>query len=578
MKFGPKQRYCVLAAAIASMGISGAATAMPLDKELVGLVASHPMIKSARKSVDAAEKAIDVAKAGYLPKVNLSSDAGPERIDTSLKTDMNRFKNSLTIEQNLFAGGRTEAGVSIAEIDFASQQNSFRSVVQSTLLEGITAYMQVSRYLTLSSIAKRNEATTQRQLNLEDERVQRGGGIAVDVLQAKTRLQIAKERRVFYEQGLRDAVANYQQVFGHQPDLTAMQEADVPATRMAKTVDEAIELSHTLNPSLKEALLLSQKAQRQISLESAGMLPTLDLVGLQGREHNANAVPKRLESSLLLKLNWNLYSGNETTSRKEAATLYHESVTEREVGVVRKVDELVRNAWNQLINGRERQELLENASNISYEVMQNRKRLRDAGKETAINVLDSEVEYFSVLSNRVNATYDTKLGGYRLLAATGNLSPELLGMTDGKFAVPVKPLVLQVAEVDSEGAAPAPVPAKTESVAVPANDEGIKAVLAKWAAAWAARDVKVYLATYATNFVPKDGMPRAVWMKQRAKRLTQAEWIKVDIKDVKVEMLPGGGAKVTFVQDYASNLFSENTSKTLELAETGSGWQIVTER
>ncbi|WP_147383969.1 hypothetical protein [Noviherbaspirillum sedimenti] len=52
---------------------------------------------------------------------------------------------------------------------------------------------------------------------------------------------------------------------------------------------------------------------------------------------------------------------------------------DREVAVVNKTDETVRIAWNQLINGREREELLASAAGISYDVMQNRKRLRDAG-------------------------------------------------------------------------------------------------------------------------------------------------------------------------------------------------------
>lgn len=579
MKNCPRKRQNQLMVALACIGVAGTAASQPLDMELAGLLESHPLIKSARKSVEASEKAITAAKAGYLPKVNFSMDGGREHIEVAAKSDLNRFKNALTIEQSLFAGGRTETQVSIAEIDFASQQNSFRSVVQSTLLEGITAYLQLDRYLTLVAIAKRNEATTQRQLNLEDERVQRGGGIAVDVLQAKTRLQIAKERRVFYEQGLRDAVASFQQVFGHAPDLATMQDADIPAGKLAKSVEEAIELSHAQNPSLKEALLLSQKAQKQIRLESVGMLPSLDLVATEGREKNTNALPSRLESSVLLRLNWNLYSGGETTARKEAATLYHTSVTERETAVLRKVDELVKTAWNALNNGRERQELLLNASNISYEVMQNRKRLRDAGKETAINVLDSEVEYYSVLSNRYNATYDTRLSAFRLLAATGNLVPEVLGIGEGKFAIPVSPLKLDVPEVES--AVPAPAAPKAESAPQPvAADEGqmVRAAVEQWAQAWAARNVDAYLAAYAPAFVPKDGVTRSAWARQRGKRLSQAEWIKVEVKDLKVEVLPNGGARAEFVQDYASNSFKESAAKVLELANAGSGWLIVAER
>jgi len=344
--------------------------------------------------------------------------------------------------------------VEIADIDYAAQDNSLRSTTQDLLLEGITAYVQVARYQTLIAIARRNEDTTQRQLQLENQRVERGGGIAVDVMQARARLQLVKERRVFYEQGLRDAVANYHQVFGHAPQLAGMQELGIFKDRIPKSLDAALEQGRDQSPRLKEAYLQSKKAQKQIGVERSGMLPSIDLVGTRGAEKNVNAIARRDETSVLVRFNWNLFAGFETSSRTEAATILHQASLDREVAVVNKTDETVRVAWNQLINGREREELLASAAGISFDVMQNRKRLRDAGKETAINVLDAEVEYYAVLSNKFNATNDTLIGSYRLLAAIGALTPAALGLSDGKFALPVKPLSLDVGKLDAEIAAP----------------------------------------------------------------------------------------------------------------------------
>jgi adhesin transport system outer membrane protein len=93
-----------------------------------------------------------------------------------------------------------------------------------------------------------------------------------------------------------------------------------------------------------------------------------------------------------------------------------------------------------LINGRERLDLLADAANISKTVMEDRKKLRDAGKETALSVLDAEVEYYGVLANKINAMFDTRIGSYRLLATMGKLTPALIGLDGGKFRLPVKPL------------------------------------------------------------------------------------------------------------------------------------------
>ncbi|WP_164931908.1 TolC family protein [Janthinobacterium sp. 17J80-10] len=444
-----------VAALITAMVMSTPAWARSLESELQGLLVEHPLLKSVRKSVQASDKGRDVAAAGYYPRFSISGDSGKEKIDTQTSiTDLNRRKLTATIEQNLYAGGRTAAAVEIADIDYSAQDNSLRSTTQDLLFEGITAYVQVARYQTLIAIARRNEETTQRQLQLENQRVERGGGIAVDVMQARARLQLVKERRVFYEQGLRDAVANYHQVFGHAPELAGMQELGIFNDRIPKSLDAALAQGRDQSPRLKEAYLQSKKAQKQIAVERSGMFPSVDLVGTRGAEKNVNAIARRDETSVLMRLSWNLFAGFETTNRTEAATIQHQAALDREVAVINKTDEAVRIAWNQLINGREREELLASAAGISYDVMQNRKRLRDAGKETAINVLDAEVEYYAVLSNKFNAMNDTLIGSYRLLAAIGTLTPAALGLTEGKFALPVKPLSLDVVKLDAEIATP----------------------------------------------------------------------------------------------------------------------------
>ena len=449
------------------IAISTPAFSVPLADELKNLLVNHPLLKSSRKVSDASDAGRNVAQASFYPKITISGDSGNEKItsqsyrqDSNLAlgnngaitpatgSDLSRRKLTATIEQNLYAGGRSKAAIDLAELDYEAKQNSLQVTTQDVLLEGISAYVQVGRYLTLIALAARNEETTQRQLSLEGQRVERGGGIAVDVLQARARLQLVRERSVFYMQGLRDASANYHQVFGHAPDLAHMEELGIFTDRLPGSLEAAIEQGRQQNPRLKEAYFDSKKAQKQIGVERAGYMPTIDLVGQHSKDKNVNAIAQRDESSLLLRFNWVLFSGLETTYRTKAAGANFDALIEREASVINKSDEAIRVTWNQLINGREREQLLESAASISYDVMQNRKRLRDVGKETAINVLDAEGEYYGVLSNKVNATNDTRIGSYRLLAATGALTPEALGLVDGgRFALPVQPLALDVGKL-----------------------------------------------------------------------------------------------------------------------------------
>ena len=425
--------------------------AADLQSELIYLRDNHPMLRATSFALTAAEKRETAAKAGWFPKVDIASESGPEKITTTpyasgapsptpQATDLQRKKQAVTVTQNLFNGGRTLATTNVAKIERQMKDADRSATSQEVLLEAITAYLNVLKNQMLISLSAINEETTKRQLDMEKQRVERGGGVIVDELQAATRLQIVRERRVVYEQGMRDAVSSYEQVFSKSPDLKMFQDVDIIKSRMPVSVEAAIEDAETNNPRLLAAHLATERTYRLIGMENAGFMPNVDLVGTHNRERDAGQLYRKEEDSVLLKMNWNLFSGRETLSRAQAAAYDYRESAEKEKSTSNKTKESVRVAWNQYKKGIERLELLDSAVKTSQGVMRGRKKLRDAGKETALAVLDSEVEHFGLLANKVNAMIDAKMGSYRLLSALGKLDIESLNLEQGKFEIPVQPI------------------------------------------------------------------------------------------------------------------------------------------
>jgi adhesin transport system outer membrane protein len=447
----------MISAAIACLGVSQGMAA-DLQSELIYLRDHHPMLRASSFAVTAAEKRETAAKAGWMPKVDLAAERGPEKITTTpyaggqpsptpSSTDLSRQKQAVTVTQNLFNGGRTLATTGVAKVERQMKDAERSATSQEVLLEAITAYLNVLKNQMLISLSEINEQTTKRQLEMEKLRVERGGGVIVDELQAATRLQIVRERRVVYEQGMRDAISSYEQVFGKTPELKEFQDVDIIKNRMPASVDVAIEDANNSNPRLVGARLASERAYRLISMENAGFMPNVDLVGTHNREKDAGQLYRKDEDSVLLKLSWNLFSGRETLSRAQAASYDFRESSEKEKNISNKTRESVRVAWNQYKKGIERLELLETAVKSSQGVMKGRKKLRDAGKETALAVLDSEVEHFGLLANKVNAMIDSKMGSYRLLSALGTLDIESLNLDSGKFEIPVQAIDKAVKEL-----------------------------------------------------------------------------------------------------------------------------------
>jgi len=167
-------------------------------------------------------------------------------------------------------------------------------------------------------------------------------------------------------------------------------------------------------------------------------MPSFDVAVTHNRDNNAAGLYKRDEDSVLLKMSWNLFSGGETVKRASAAAYDQKEAMEREINARNKTYEAVRMAWNQYQKGVERVELLENATKTSRAVMNGRKKLRDAGKETALAVLDAEVEHFGVLANKVNAMIDARIGSYRLLSTIGMLNINQLNIDGDQIELPVR--------------------------------------------------------------------------------------------------------------------------------------------
>ena len=412
----------------------GAAQAESLSEEIAFLLRDNPELKSLRNQVEAAEEGINEAYAGYLPRVELSGDFGQERTDGPTVTDLSgdpldltRSRATATLRQNIFDGYGTESAYDAAQISRDISQLTLQDDTQSLILEGVRAYLDVLRAIYLIDLAEQNVDTIATQLNLENERVERGSGLALDVLQAKTRLQLADERRVAFEGTLQEAIARYTRIFGHPPELVTMELPRIPEDDLPASLDNAVEVALAENPEIASSDALVMLADEGRDRARAGYWPTVDLVGRLDYEDNVDGVEGvQRQGTIMVEANWELFNGFANQARVAQSAYEHVSAIHDRATITRLVVQDVEIAWDQVLTSRQRVDLLENAVNIAIEVHDARRRLRDAGQETVLNVLDAENDVFNAQINLVSAQYDGYLGIFRLMEAMGRLTPERL--------------------------------------------------------------------------------------------------------------------------------------------------------
>ena len=110
-----------------------------------------------------------------------------------------------------------------------------------------------------------------------------------------------------------------------------------------------------------------------------------------------------------------------------------------------------------------------------------------------------------------------------------------------------------------------------------ASDNVMKSVH-EWAAAWSAKNVKGYLAFYASDFKTPDSASRADWEALRTDRISKPKSIAVGISNAKVSFIDDSHASVSFKQSYRATHLHTSSSKTLVLVKSGDNWLIQEER
>lgn len=118
-----------------------------------------------------------------------------------------------------------------------------------------------------------------------------------------------------------------------------------------------------------------------------------------------------------------------------------------------------------------------------------------------------------------------------------------------------------------------------EKQTVPADD--VKALLLvkvnDWAKAWQGKDLNSYYAHYTNDFAGEFADNKA-WRNARAKKIKAGKTLKVEVADIEVLSADANSAKVSFTQNYQSNLYKDTGKKTMELKLVDGRWLITNEQ
>ena len=415
-----------------ALAFSQGAAAQTLEDALVYAYQNNPALQAQRARLRAVDEEVPAALAGWRPTVEIAGDIGASysRTDGMVPNAGSHTTAphgvGLTATAPLYQGGRVSAQIDSAENRVNAGRAQLQAVEQSILLDTVTAYMDVLRFLSEIELSRSSERVVRRQLQAAMDRLEVGEVTRTDVAQAEARLAQAGAERVAAEGGMMSARAMYQQVTGQVPSTLSW--PPVPMG-LPESEEDALAAANDANPSITAASFIAQAAQADIGAASAALRPQISIVGdLRQRFDNSNLIDQTTDASIRASVRVPLYQGGAANARiRQSKQIAAQRLLELDESR-RTVQEMVAQAWRALTSARAQIAAFESQVAAAAVALDGVEQETRVGLRTTLDVLDAEQEHFKAQIDLVRAQREEIVAAYQLKAAIGALTAQQLGL------------------------------------------------------------------------------------------------------------------------------------------------------
>jgi len=396
-------------------------------------LATNPEVSARLNALRASGAAIDVARGGLLPKVDLEASGGrtSDRITTRNPEgqSLNRSGAAMSVSQLLWDANVIRSDIERAGHEQRARWFEFADASEAAVFEAVRAHHDVTRQRALVALAEDNYVQHRYAATQIGSRVRAGVGRGVDQEQSNARLALAEANLSTETANLHDVTARYLRIVGELPPArvgrVAASTAGLPAS-----AGEASTLAIQASPAISAAIEGLRAARSSArGREGAAWQPRVEARLRSGTGRNFDGVPdQKRDTSAEVVLAWNLYSGGSDLARiRQAADTVNQAADLRDKAC-RDARQVAGIAFNDTRKYAEQLEMLDRNA-IAIEKARDAYRQQfDIGQRSLLDLLNAENELYTARRAYANAEHDLLIAQARTLAATQRLSTQL-GLT-----------------------------------------------------------------------------------------------------------------------------------------------------
>ncbi len=397
---------------------------------------NDPVFASARAAQQAGQEKLPQGRSLLMPNVSLNANTTFNDQTTQYRSAFpipgaagtHRFNShgyGVTLVQPLFRQQNWMAYTE-AELQVAQTDAQFRIAEQDLVLRVAQAYFDVLIAQDSVQLAEAQKVAIAEQLAQAKRNFEVGSATITDTHEAQARHDLVNAQKIAALNNLEIKQRALQQLINTQPQqLNALGKEFKLNTPQPADMEDWVNKAELNNPQLAIAQASAQLAEKEVSRNLGGHLPTVDFVANYSKSYaNGSSFgvgSDNTNKSVGVQLNMPLFQGGAVSSKTREAEANNERAKQELENAHRNVALQTRQAYLGVVNGIAQVKALQQALTSSESVLEASKLGQEVGVRTNLDVLNAQQQLYSTRRDLYQAEYNYLISQLRLKAAVGEL-------------------------------------------------------------------------------------------------------------------------------------------------------------
>ena len=392
---------------------------------------NNPKLNAERASMRATTEAKRESVSEFLPNITISGYVS-EQENTNPGTDTNirPSEQSMTIEQTIFQGGYGVANFKKKKIGENIGKFKVKKIEQEVLLEAAKAHTDLLLNKKKLNINLINIDLLERQLETDQNRLEKGEISLTDLAQSESSLAGAKAALIAAKNDLVTSQANFKKIVGKKASKNIEEIKNINLI-LPKNLASAYRISNSENPDLKISSLEFNQSKLDVIIAGSDLSPSATLSYKIAEQDNYTATIKdRTQQTVTAKATWPLFSGGSNIfNLREAKELRNQKELLLQDSK-KTIETNVANAWSSYQSSKsvlesiksqvQAAEIANEGINLEYE--------SGNGNRSTLDVIQSSS---ILLNSKINLAISERnffISQFDLLSAIGRLTAQHLNL------------------------------------------------------------------------------------------------------------------------------------------------------